>query len=187
MLRPHRTGDVWYCSRPCRHRVAGPQSENTPARGVAPGGAVFDVVPGRSGKVYHDWIAEHDQQWPDRIAVAGLNPVQRLRHRPDHPATTRGAGARRFPRRQARRHRGGLEEGPTPAAAADTRAPRLCRGAALHRAAAAPAWCEDLTDTARDELDATRQLATPTPPPHRRHPHTPTAPRIRSRRPRLVA
>jgi len=34
------------------------------------------VVPGRTGKVYADWIAEREQPWRDAITVAALDPFR---------------------------------------------------------------------------------------------------------------
>ena len=43
---------------------------------VTPGrpARLLDVVPGRSGKVYADWIAEQEAEWRARIRVAALDP-----------------------------------------------------------------------------------------------------------------
>jgi transposase len=37
---------------------------------------LLDVVPGRSGTVYGNWIAQRDQQWRDRVRVAALDPFR---------------------------------------------------------------------------------------------------------------
>ncbi len=37
---------------------------------------LLDVLDGRSGKIYADWLAERDQQWRDRVAVAALDPFR---------------------------------------------------------------------------------------------------------------
>ena len=37
---------------------------------------LLDVVPGRTGKVYADWIAEREQVWRDQITVAALDPFR---------------------------------------------------------------------------------------------------------------
>lgn len=37
---------------------------------------LLDVVPGRTGKVYADWIAGHEQAWRDRIRLAALDPFR---------------------------------------------------------------------------------------------------------------
>ena len=45
---------------------------------LTPGRAakLLDVVPGRSGRVYADWIAGQEQQWRERIAFAALDPFR---------------------------------------------------------------------------------------------------------------
>jgi transposase len=43
-------------------------------RGRAP--RLLDVVPGRSGKVYADWIAEREAAWREQIAFAALDPFR---------------------------------------------------------------------------------------------------------------
>lgn len=37
---------------------------------------VLEVVKGRTGKVYADWIAKREQAWRDRISVAALDPFR---------------------------------------------------------------------------------------------------------------
>jgi transposase len=37
---------------------------------------LLDVVPGRTGKAYADWIAAREPAWRDRIAVAALDPFR---------------------------------------------------------------------------------------------------------------
>ena len=37
---------------------------------------LLDVVPGRSGKVYADWIAEREAKWRERVRVAALDPFR---------------------------------------------------------------------------------------------------------------
>lgn len=37
---------------------------------------LLDVVPGRSGRVYADWLAGQDQSWRDQIAFAALDPFR---------------------------------------------------------------------------------------------------------------
>jgi transposase len=43
-------------------------------RGRAP--RLLDVVPGRSGKVYADWLAERDTAWRDGVRFAALDPFR---------------------------------------------------------------------------------------------------------------
>ncbi len=44
------------------------------SRGRAP--RLLDVVPGRSSKVYADWIAEREAEWRQRVRVATLDPFR---------------------------------------------------------------------------------------------------------------
>ena len=37
---------------------------------------LLDIVPGRTGRVYADWIAEREQAWRDQIRVAALDPFR---------------------------------------------------------------------------------------------------------------
>ncbi len=60
---------------------AGPQRRTGYATGVVdltPGRPprVLEVVKGRTGKVYADWIAEREQTWRDRIGFAALDPFR---------------------------------------------------------------------------------------------------------------
>src|SRR5512135_1352576 len=41
-------------------------------RGRSP--RLLDVMPGRSGKVYADWIRQQDAAWRERVRVAALDP-----------------------------------------------------------------------------------------------------------------
>jgi transposase len=47
-------------------------------------------VPGRTGKVYADWIAAREQAWPDAIEVAALDPFRGYAVR--HEAPTNRVG-----------------------------------------------------------------------------------------------
>jgi transposase len=63
-------------------RHAQPRRRTRCATGIVDLGGVgrpprlLDVVPGRTGKVYADWIAAREQGWRDRIAVAALDPFR---------------------------------------------------------------------------------------------------------------
>ncbi len=60
---------------------AGPRRRTQFATGIvdrSPGrpARLLDIVPGRTGKVYADWIAERDQAWRDGIAIAAQDPFR---------------------------------------------------------------------------------------------------------------
>jgi len=60
---------------------AGPRRRTQYGTGIvdlSPGrpARLLDVVPGRTGKVYADWIAIREQAWRDRIMVAALDPFR---------------------------------------------------------------------------------------------------------------
>jgi transposase len=37
---------------------------------------LLDVLPGRSGKIYAEWLAEREQAWRDQVSVAALDPFR---------------------------------------------------------------------------------------------------------------
>jgi transposase len=60
---------------------AGPRRRTQYATGIVdltPGrpARLLDVVPGRTGKVYEDWISAREQDWRDGITVAALDPFR---------------------------------------------------------------------------------------------------------------
>jgi transposase len=79
---PHRLDDVtalgvdehvWQHAGPKRRtRFATGIVDLTPGRRARP----LNVVEGRTGKVYADWLAEREQEWRERIAVAALDPFR---------------------------------------------------------------------------------------------------------------
>lgn len=62
-VRRHRTPARRVC-----HRRRRPHPGRTPR--------LLDVAPGRTGRVYADWIAVREQAWRDRITVAALDPFR---------------------------------------------------------------------------------------------------------------
>lgn len=61
---------VWTPASPSRRTGYGPASSTSPPAGL------LDVVPGRSGTVYADWIAEREQQRRAQIRIAALDPFR---------------------------------------------------------------------------------------------------------------
>jgi hypothetical protein len=61
---------------------------------------LLDVVAGRSGQVYTDWIAEREQQWREQIRRRARS-IPRLHHRVGHHTARGDPGTRRVPRRPA--------------------------------------------------------------------------------------
>src|SRR5512146_2866895 len=61
---------------PMPARVGAPAMR--PASSTSPGqpARLLDVVAGRSGQVYTDWIAEREQQWREQIRIAALDPYR---------------------------------------------------------------------------------------------------------------
>jgi transposase len=64
---------VWQHAKPCRRtQFATGVVDLSPGRPPR----LLEVVKGRTGKVYADWIAEREQQWRNRIRVAALDPFR---------------------------------------------------------------------------------------------------------------
>lgn len=64
---------VWQHARKSRRtQFATGIVDLTPGRAAR----LLDVVPGRTGKVFADWINERDQDWRDGIMVAALDPFR---------------------------------------------------------------------------------------------------------------
>jgi transposase len=120
---------------------------------------LLDVVPGRTGRVYADWLAEHEQSWRDAITVAALDPFRGYAAalRTELPQATRVLDAfhvvrlgnqavdqvRRRVQQQTLGHRGHKHD------------PLFQVRHLLHRGA------EHLTDTARARLEAALQAGDP--------------------------
>ena len=97
---------------------------------------LLDVLDGRSGKIYADWLAERDQQWRDRVAVAALDPFRGYSTALSAQLPAAQQVLRRLPRRQARFHRAG--RGPHPGAARHPRSSRPTRRPALRHPTGGP-------------------------------------------------
>jgi hypothetical protein len=67
---------------------------------------LLDLVPGRSGTVYADWLKARGDAFRKRVEVATLNPFRGLQERDRRPVGRRGRGPGRVPRSQARHRRG---------------------------------------------------------------------------------
>ena len=64
---------VWqHASKSRRTQYATGIVDLTPGRPAR----LLDVVPGRTGKVYANWINEREQRWRDQITVAALDPFR---------------------------------------------------------------------------------------------------------------
>ena len=67
-----------------------------------PTARLLDLVPGRSGTVYKNWLEERGEQFRSGIQIATLDPFQGQQERRQRPAPRRHQRARRLPYRQAR-------------------------------------------------------------------------------------
>ena len=67
-----------------------------------PTARLLDLVPGRSGTVYKNWLEERGEQFRSGIQIATLDPFQGQQERRRRPAPRRHQRARRLPYRQAR-------------------------------------------------------------------------------------
>ena len=94
----------------------------TPDEDGKPRARLLDLVPGRSGKAYSDWLDERGEDFTRRRRGRHPGPVPRLQERHRRPTRGRRRRARRLPRRQARHP--SRRRGPPPGAAGDPRPPR---------------------------------------------------------------
>lgn len=72
---------IWHhvSERPISAGGRGPKAltgmvDLTPAANGKPRSRLLDLVPGRSGKAYRDWLAERSEQFRDNVEVATLDP-----------------------------------------------------------------------------------------------------------------
>ena len=91
-------------------------------RNGRPQARLLDLVPGRSGKAYADWLTARGERVHRRGRRGHLGSVPRLRQRDPRRARRRHRRTRRLPRRQARPQRDGGD--PAPGPARTTRPPR---------------------------------------------------------------
>ena len=67
-----------------------------------PTARLLDLVPGRSGTVYKNWLAERGEDFRSGIQIATLDPFQGQQERHRRSTPRRNQRARRLSHRQAR-------------------------------------------------------------------------------------
>lgn len=67
---------------------------------------LLDVVKGRTGRVYEDWINGQEASWREQITVASLDPSRGYTHRAAQRLAGRGPRAGRVSCREVGQHRG---------------------------------------------------------------------------------
>jgi Transposase len=83
---------------------------------------LLDVVPGRTGKAYADWLTKREEAWRQQVNVAALDPFRGYATALEPGVAAGGAGARRLPCRQAGQRRG-RRDPPTRAPGESTSSP----------------------------------------------------------------
>ena len=112
---------------------------------------LLDLVPGRSGTVYADWLHDRGDPFRKRVEIATLDPFHGYKNAIDDQLADAVRGARRVPRREARHP--GCRRGPSPRPARHPRPPRprpatRCTGSATSCAPVQEHLTERQTDTA---------------------------------------
>ena len=147
---------VWHHVRqPIKHGGRGPKEltgmvDLTRDRAGRTRARLLDLVPGRSGTAYADWLNERGERFRAGVEVATLDPFHGYKNAIDDQLRTRRR-PRRLPCRQARQPR--RRRGPPPGPAGDPRPPRP-QGRPAVRDPDHPALRpEKLTDRQRARLD----------------------------------
>ena len=118
---------------------------------------LLDLVPGRSGSAYPDWLTRRGDAFRTGVKVATLDPFHGYKNAIDDQLAGRRRRPRRLPRRQARP--ASRRRGPPPRPAGHPRPPRPQGRPALRDPQLLRAGAEHLTDRQHARLD---RRSTPT-------------------------